>query len=157
MSEIQENTEAKLAAYIDSELEGPERAEIEKLLELNPNYRRVLDQLRVTRDLLRGLPREPAPPELTEAFNGQLERSVLLEGVENRGSSSPIQRWPQWAAIAAIVLLTIGLGAVVYFVLPKGRPQVQVADSKSPPAAENENAVPREPADDNADRGIVSK
>src|SRR6266478_4581672 len=97
MSEVQENTEAKLAAYIDGELEGPERAEIEKLLEQNPNYRRVLDQLQITRDMLKALPRETAPADMCESFSGQLERSVLLEGLsENRGSRLSINRWHRW-------------------------------------------------------------
>jgi hypothetical protein len=134
MSEVQENTEAKLAAYIDGELEGAERAEIEKLLEQHPNYRRVLDQLRVARDLLRGLPRESAPPELNEAFNGQLERTVLLEGLgERRVRGASLNRWPQFAAMAAILLLTAGLGVVVFFVLPKGKPPLITADNR--PAA----------------------
>lgn len=136
MSDIQENTEAKLAAYIDGDLDGSDRAEIEKLLEQNPNYRRVLDQLRQTRQLLRGLPRESAPPELSEIFNSQLERSVLLDGItEQRPMSGPLNRWPQFMMAAAVVLLTVGLGTVVYFVLPKSRPPLRVAQNSAPPGA----------------------
>jgi hypothetical protein len=137
MSEIQENTEAKLAAYIDGEMDPADRAEIERLIDQNPNYRRVLEQLRQTRDLLRALPRESAPPELTEAFNGQLERSVLLDGLgsESRKPGLAINRWPQWMMAAAIVLLTAGLGTIVFLMLPKGKPTVSVASTGSQPRA----------------------
>ena len=153
VSEVQENTEAKLAAYIDGELEGPERAEIEKLLEQHPNYRRVLDQLRVARDLLRGLPREPAPPELSEAFNGQLERTVLLEGLGSSGRPKlTLSRWPQMAAIAAILILTVGLGVVVWFVLPRGKPPIQTVDTRPVPGSARLQTQPAETVEEARDR-----
>ncbi len=149
MSDIQENTEAKLAAYIDGDLDGSDRAEIEKLLEQNPNYRRVLDQLRQTRQLLRGLPRESAPPELCEIFNSQLERSVLLDGItEQRPRSGPLNRWPQFMMAAAVVLLTVGLGTVVYFVLPKSRPPLRVAQNSAAPGAGLYDAQPTSAEDE---------
>ena len=149
MSDIQENTEAKLAAYIDGDLDGSDRAEIEKLLEQNPNYRRVLDQLRQTRQLLRGLPRESAPPELSEIFNSQLERSVLLDGItEQRPRSGPLNRWPQFMMAAAVVLLTVGLGTVVYLVLPRSRPPIRVADSSPPPGVITHSAQPTSAEDE---------
>ena len=150
MSDIQENTEAKLAAYIDGDLDGSDRAEIEKLLEQNPNYRRVLDQLRQTRQLLRGLPRESAPPELCEIFNSQLERSVaMLDGItEQRPRSGPLNRWPQFMMAAAVVLLTVGLGTVVYFVLPKSRPPLRVAQNSAAPGAGLYDAQPTSAEDE---------
>ncbi len=149
MSDIQENTEAKLAAYIDGDLDGSDRAEIEKLLEQNPNYRRVLDQLRQTRQLLRGLPRESAPPELSEIFNSQLERSVLLDGItEQRPKSGPLNRWPQFMMAAAVVLLTVGLGTVVYFVLPKSRPPIRIAQNSAMPSAGLHGAQPTSAEDE---------
>lgn len=149
MSDIQENTEAKLAAYIDGDLDGSDRAEIEKLLEQNPNYRRVLDQLRQTRQLLRGLPRESAPPELSEIFNSQLERSVLLDGItEQRPKSGPLNRWPQFMMAAAVVVLTVGLGTVVYFVLPKSRPPIRIAANSAAPSAGVHGAQPTSAEDE---------
>jgi len=153
MSDIQENTEAKLAAYIDGDLDGSDRAEIEKLLEQNPNYRRVLDQLRQTRQLLRGLPRESAPPELSEIFNSQLERSVLLDGItEQRPKSGPLNRWPQFMMAAAVVLLTVGLGAVIYFVLPRSRPPIRVAENSVAPSGGLHGTQPTSAEDEEEDR-----
>ena len=153
MSEIQENTEAKLAAYIDGELDGPDRAEIEKLLEQNPNYRRVIEQLRESRDLVRVLPRESAPPNMCEMFSGQLERSVLLDGIddENQRKRLSLVRWPQLMMAAAVVLLTVGLGTIVFFVLPRGKPSLQVATNQSPKGAQPDGVVMAD--DSEADSG----
>src|SRR3982751_6445639 len=115
----QEQSEAKLLAYIEGELDPADRAEIEKHLEANPHHRRMLEELARTRDLLRWLPREAAPPELAEQVNSQLERSVLLdESGMAEGGTLRINRWPQVRAAAAIVLLAAGLAVAVYFALP---------------------------------------
>src|SRR5205823_4722553 len=70
--------------------------------------------------LLRQLPRAKAPLELNEAVCGQLERSALLNPTEDENSQTllSINRWPQITAVAAVLLLAIGLGVVVYYVLP---------------------------------------
>ncbi|HWE01267.1 MAG TPA: hypothetical protein VG326_02565 [Tepidisphaeraceae bacterium] len=116
----QEIIEARLATYIDDELDIGERAEIERFLQQNPHYRRLLDDLRQGRQMLRALPRESAPTEFADAFFLQLERSGLLDG-ENRPSPSRLRldAWPRWVAAAAVLFLTVGLAAIVYFVLPR--------------------------------------
>jgi hypothetical protein len=119
MSQNQEIIESKLCAYIDDELDPEGRAEIEKHLEANPQHRRLLESLRATRDLIRWLPREQAPPEISETLNGQLERSVLLEYGDN--NSMRISRAPRIFAAAAIIALTAGLGAAVYYALPRSQ------------------------------------
>lgn len=121
MSQNQEIIEAKLCAYVDGELDPDGRAEIEKHLEANPQHRRLLESLRATRDLLKWLPREPAPPELAETLNGQLERSVLLD------DDQETRQWhvfPRILAAAAIIVLTVGLAAAVFFALPKSQRNV---------------------------------
>ena len=118
MSQNQEIIEAKLCAYIDGELDPEGRSEIEKHLEANPQHRRLLESLRATRDLLKWLPREPAPPEVAETLNGQLERSVLLD---YDGESLRPHIFPRLLATAAIIVLTAGLAAAVYFALPKSQ------------------------------------
>jgi hypothetical protein len=119
MSTNQEIIESRLATYIDGELDDAERLEIEQHLQQNPQYRRVIEDLRKQRDLLRGLPRETAPLELSEAFTNQLERQVLLEPrSEKERPPMRIYAIPRIAAAAAIVFLTVGLATIVYFVLP---------------------------------------
>lgn len=129
MSQNQEIIEAKLCAYIDGELDPEGRAEIEKHLEANPQHRRLLESLKATRDLVRWLPRESAPSELAETLNGQLERSVLLD---YDGDSLRPRILPRVFAAAAIVVLTAGLAAAVYFALPKShRNATQIASTNS--------------------------
>lgn len=137
MSQNQEIIESKLCAYIDGELDPEGRAEIEKHLEANPQHRRLLESLKATRDLLRWLPREPAPPELAESLNGQLERSVLLD---YDGESLRPRIFPRIFAAAAIILLTAGLAAAVYFALPKSHRNAQIAVNTGA-----EQAKPAEP------------
>jgi hypothetical protein len=129
MSQNQEIIESKLCAYVDGELDPEGRAEIEKHLDANPQHRRLLESLRATRDLLRWLPREQAPPELAETLNGQLERSVLLD---YEGDGLKVAVWPRVFAAAAIIILTAGLGAAVFYALPRSqKPALARGDSGS--------------------------
>src|SRR5947208_14074375 len=107
MSQNSEQIEAKLSAYLEGELDEQGRAEIEKHLQQNPAHRKLLVEVGKTRDLLRGLPRERAPADICEAFQGQLERSVLLADLDDGagGSAMRTNRWPQHLAVAAVVVL----------------------------------------------------
>jgi hypothetical protein len=135
MSQNQEIIESKLCAYIDGVLDSDGRAEIERHLKANPQHRRLLESLRATRDLIRWLPREQAPLDLTESLHGQLERSVLLDDpIESLRPSL----WPRVLAAAAIVILTVGLGAAVFYALPQStRPQMAIG-SKLPEGNEDD-------------------
>ena len=114
-----ENIEAKLCAYVDGDIDDAGRAEIEAHLASNPQHRQLLDELRGQRALLSGLPRARAPEDLSDAFQSQLERSVLLDGAEGHPEvAGRITRAPQIFAAAAVLILGIGLIAVIYMVLP---------------------------------------
>src|SRR4051812_44005079 len=119
MSQPQEQSEAKLLAYIEGDLDADARADIEKHLEANPHHREMLDALARTRDLVRWLPKETAPPELLEQVQGHLERTSLLDESKGReGTNLRINRWPQIRAVAAVLVLASGLGAAIYFAMP---------------------------------------
>jgi protein involved in polysaccharide export with SLBB domain len=128
-----ENIEAKLAAYVDGELDAADRAEIEQHLAANEQHRKLIAELREARQYLRELPHEQAPPEVAEMLNAQLERAALLGDVElggtaGGGSEMRINRWPQIRAVAAILMLTLGLAGLIYWVLPSPKaPPQQVA------------------------------
>lgn len=122
MSQSKENIEAKLAEYVEGTLDAAGRAEIEQHLAVHPEHRRLMADFAETRDVLRNLPRQTAPADLTEMLQGQLERAVLLDGGFDRGRSLRIGRWPQVLAVAAILLLALGLGVVVYVTLPPEHP-----------------------------------
>jgi Polysaccharide biosynthesis/export protein len=117
-----EATEARLCAYLEGELSPSERAEIEKYLETNPQHRQLLSELATTRKWLSALPHESAPAEIAEAFEGQLERSMLLDGSGATESAATIRHWPKFFLAAAMVVLALGLGTVVYFTLPGAPP-----------------------------------
>jgi anti-sigma factor RsiW len=118
MAENQEQIESRLCGYVDETLDAAEKAEIEAHLEAHPQHRQLLAELRQMRAALQALPRESAPGEMSESFTGQLERSVLLDGLTHQGTEPRlrISRLPQLAAIAAIVVLAVGLAFVIYFV-----------------------------------------
>ncbi len=119
MESSKEKIEAQLCAYIDGELNDAERSEIERHLASNPQHKSLIAELRRHSGLLQDLPRASAPLELNEALCGQLERSALLNAPEEGGSTGlSINRWPQITAVAAVLILAIGLGIVVYYVLP---------------------------------------
>lgn len=153
MSQNQEIIESKLCSFVDGELDEAGRAEIEKHLTANPQHRRLLEELRRTSALVRGLPRENAPPELAESYNSQLERSVLLQGIgeESTGSGMRIGLGPRLYAAAAIILLMIGLAAVIYFALPSYNVHPTMASSsvRQPMPAPHPSAAPSaiEPSD----------
>jgi anti-sigma factor RsiW len=144
MAENSENIEARLCAYVEGDLDEAGLAEIEKHLESHPNHRRLLAELKATRDLLRYLPREPAPSDLAEMFNAHLERSALLDGAPSESAVPRLQGnfLPRMMATAAIVVLGLGLAAIVYFSLPQGKPgSPQI--SMTPASATEPSAGPR--------------
>jgi len=136
MSENQ-NIEAKLCSYVEGDLDPEGRAEIEKYLLTNPQYRPLIEELSRTRGLLRKLPRESAPAELLETLSGQIERSALLGDDAGEGVGTRTTRLPHLAAWAAVLVLTGGLAAVIYRVLPSTKSQSELALLKPAPAPPN--------------------
>lgn len=130
-----ENIEAKLAAYIDGELDPADRAEIEQHLAANPKHRQLIEELVRARQMLRDLPHEDAPADMVETLQGQLERSVLLDDSSEPANHNARRqnRWPQVMALAAVLVLAAGLGLVLYGVLGLGREAAQVAIDVRPP------------------------
>ncbi|HTL31247.1 MAG TPA: hypothetical protein VL282_18590, partial [Tepidisphaeraceae bacterium] len=135
-----ETTEAKLCAYVDGDLDAAGRAEIEKYLETNPQHRKLLEELKQTRDLMRALPRASAPPDIGETLHGQLERSLLLNDLdaEPAPDTMRISSGAQFRAIAAVLVLALGLGALVYYMLPSSKERVAVV-APPPLAAEHDH------------------
>ncbi|HEX8323115.1 MAG TPA: hypothetical protein VF595_04300, partial [Tepidisphaeraceae bacterium] len=119
MPDEMEQIEARLAAYIDGALPADQRAEIEAYLKANAGHARLITELKSIKSAVSALPREKAPAEVLDTLQSHLERHSLLEGVEESASTSRINRWPQVSAIAAVLLLTAGLGMLVYQVLPR--------------------------------------
>ena len=162
MLQSSEQIEAKLCAYLEGELDEQGRAEIEKHLAANPAHRRLLAEVSGTRDLLRNLPRESAPADLCETLQGHLERSVLLDDApdEHAAVAGRIGRWRPMLAMAAMVVLAVGLGLVIYFGLPNAVPQQKVYSTTSgsrPPATPNGGqAIARSGGGENTVRALAT-
>ena len=112
-----EATEARLCAYLEGELTPTERVEIEQHLAANPQHRQLLVELGQTREWMRAIPRETSPVDLGEVFQDHVERSMLLNASEDEAGRGTFNRWPQYALVAAITALTLGLGAVLVAIL----------------------------------------
>ena len=138
MESSKEKIEAQLCAYIEGELDERDRADIERHLQTNPQHKALIAELRKHRDLLQTLPRATVPGELNENLTGQLERSALLsDDDETSEAGVRINRWPQFTAVAAVLLLAVGLGIVVYYVLPPA------TGPRGPVAMDERNGVAR--------------
>jgi hypothetical protein len=115
-----EDIEAKLAAYVDGEIDEAGRAEIEQHLASNPQHRQLIAELMKQRKLLTNLPREMAPADIAETINAQLERAVLLGDIDDREQATTLRMnfWPRIRLVAAMIVLTAGLGMTIYLLVP---------------------------------------
>jgi anti-sigma factor RsiW len=130
MESSKEKIEAQLCAYVEGELDDAERAEIEQHLAANPQHQALIAELRAASGLLRDLPRIGAPIDLNESLCGQIERGALLDPSDDPGTPGlRVNRWPQFTAVAAVLILAVGLGLVIYYVLPPsgGHSRTQLA------------------------------
>ena len=129
-----EAVEAQLCAYLEGDLTPAERASIDRHLADHAQHRQLLADLALTRQWLRAVPRQPAPPDVGEAFQQQVERSLLLgEDGRDRSARPAAGRWPQRTLLAALLLLTVGLVVLIALMLaPPGRKGGRIA-LDSPP------------------------
>lgn len=95
--------EAMVDAYVDGELTAIESAEFERALEGCPECRKRLESARALSGLLRELPAEPAPDLLRARVEREL-RAIAGQPRERR------RQWVQWGAVAASVIVALGLG-----------------------------------------------
>lgn len=125
---VDESTEMLLTDYLEGTLDPARQQEIDEYLERHPREKQVIQQLRAQRQLLAELPRERVPGEVYEGVSGQIERSVLLSSLAEIGSSKTgaVRLRPARFALAAVVLMSMGLGVVIY-IIASPTPAVRVA------------------------------
>lgn len=152
MSRNTEQLEALLAAWLDEQLDPRTREELQRHLDANPQQRKLLEELSTQRRALRASPREPAPPDLLEAVQGRLERAELFHAGEASLdlAGARATRWTQLRAVAAVLVLAGGLGAILYIVLPASNPHRHEVSLYHPQIEAGIDAAPVVPPDADA-------
>ena len=123
-----------LSAYLDAELSAERAAELRAHLEGCGECARLLAELRAVTALVGRLPERRAPQGLAEEVRRRLEgrareapparpaaAEVRLTGWRDRAAARPSAFWPHALAMAATVVLAVGIGILVY--LDAIRPQ----------------------------------
>jgi hypothetical protein len=133
-----EDIEARLCAFIEGSLSPAERAEIERHLEAHPQHRQMIQDLIHTRNLIGSLPQANAPEDLCDGLQGQLERSLLLGGCLTPAQAHeplhrPRRHLPHLAMVAAVCVLSLGFGSVLYYLLHAASHPATLAISQAAP------------------------
>ena len=124
-----EQAREHLSAYLDRELASELSVAVRAHLESCADCRALLADLRATAGLLRALPVHRAPADLAEDVQRQIERCIILPAAETAHDTEPQERtlalrrvrlWPRALAVAASVLLVVGIG-VLALLGPAGR------------------------------------
>jgi hypothetical protein len=108
-----------LNAYLDGRLDADHNSQIEKMLAENAQARALLADLREVSNLLHTLPKTPAPANLSETVQYELERDVLLGHTDlhvNPAGRNHL-RIRRLVAAAAMIVLLGAVGTIVYSVL----------------------------------------
>ena len=113
-----ELSEDLLSAYLDDELDAGARADVEARLAASSEWQEILDEVRETRDGLRGLPALDGAPEFwarvlaDDALQGAAEPDQVIDLASERRR----RRMPRWgiavAGAAAAAVVVIGVVAV---------------------------------------------
>jgi anti-sigma factor RsiW len=136
-NEVQEH----LSAYLDHELTAELSAAVRVHLDACPDCRTLADNLRTMADMLGRLPVYSAPAHLAADVQREIERRMVLESpavAEGQPSERtlPIQRasqWPRVAAVAAAVVVAMGIGMLAY-----------LQSTSTPPAAGLAEKTPKQ-------------
>jgi hypothetical protein len=110
------DTDEKFFAWLDGELTGPEADEMRARVESDPRLARLAEQHRALAANLRrsfgAVAEEPVPERLLSALRSDRGGEIIDFGV-----AKPRRAWlrslPQWAAMAATLIIGIFLGTMV--------------------------------------------
>lgn len=108
----------KLISYVDGELDAKEQAEIEELVERDPEVRAMVAQFRKSAELLKGGFDEildlPVPQQLIDSVKNHQAKSNIVQ-INKVQHDKGLFTWPG-LALAATVALSVGIfaGAVLF-------------------------------------------
>ena len=125
MSEDRDKTEELLSAYIDGEVTQEQSRSVEQAVAKDPELALELHELNATKQLVMGLSRERAPRGFVRKVMVRAERKHLL-GDHQAGGAFSAARWIT-LAVAAVVLLTAGIGIIAINMLPTSQGPLPIA------------------------------
>lgn len=102
----------QLSAYLDGELKPVEARDLEAKLQSDPALAEELERLRRVTALVRGLPREGAGADFAARVIAQAERTTLV-GKNRHEREKGALAWVRYAAVAALVLIFLGVGGII--------------------------------------------
>ncbi len=115
-----------LSAYVDGEVSEAERVLVEQRLETDPAARESLRELKEISNLLRTLPRDPAPPELRPATLKLAEQRSLLGTVATAASLPWRLRRREWmAGLTGLVATLAAVTIIPSFYVRQAFPEVE--------------------------------
>ena len=153
MSEERDRLAEQLSAYLDGELDAPERAELEARLERDEDARRLLEDLRVLSQTLE----QDEPPELPDTLIPRIHGTLEGPGepAESKPRTTPVWRRPPWIAGAAAAAACVLAAVVVHNLPPDERllpPSAERVAEESLRPSERASGDRRVPADDEQSR-----
>ncbi len=103
----------RLSGYLDGELDEQQTQTLETELAANDELAAELERLRGVRELVRALPPHKAPDDFVQRIMDRVERGQLM-GRATRKDNAPSLRWLGYLATAAVLVLAISAGFIVY-------------------------------------------
>jgi hypothetical protein len=104
--------EQNLSAYIDGELPAAQAEEMQEALKSDETLARKLRSLQATRRMLREMPVRKAGPDFVARVLAAAERNELVTTSHQEPAEVPLS-WARRLAVAAVLLISVGLGTVV--------------------------------------------
>jgi negative regulator of sigma E activity len=143
-----------ISAYIDGELSARKRRAVHRLIQSDPEARALYQQMKADSYYLHGLPRVSLPQD----FSKRVLTKIQEKGIQPRPATT-VGSWGR-LAVAAMVLLAIGLASYCYFAGILGQPQTgepngTIVQKERQPSKLNAPApppqAPKDDANDNPD------
>jgi len=133
----------QLSAYLDGELTAEEARRVEQAVEADADLARELADLRAVRELLAKMPREHAGAGFAADVVRRAQQAGLVQG--RAGSERRSRNWARRLAMAAVLVLAVGVGLAIIASLWAPRPRgAHVAMRKDQP---EQPAEPPRPAE----------
>ncbi len=149
-----DRTQQHLSAWLDGELPAESAAEVRAHLAACTACRSELEELRATVALVSRLPLQPAPADLAEGIERAIARSDRPPASQPAAARSRRGPRPQVLALAASILLAVGIGALVWIEVVRPGPPLAfhgAEDARTGPDGEAPAPAASPPA-----RGLAS-